>query len=141
MTDQHDDAPDIPPTGGFHDRRESERRQEDAISRDMETWVARLFIHRGKLVALASAITFTFTSLGFRVLGPTQEIKGLDQKFTTRDSLMNLRVSRLEDNQGRMQVQLDAIQTQLVFVAYLQCVQMKRSDPNSIVDGCPTTRR
>jgi hypothetical protein len=71
----YDDAPDEPPTGGFPERRHDQRRTDDRLSHDMEGWVARLFIYRGRIIALVSSVTFLLTALGFRIIGPSQDIK------------------------------------------------------------------
>jgi hypothetical protein len=95
--------PDEPPTGGFPERRHDQRRTDDRLAHDMEGWVARLFIYRGRIIALVSSVTFLLTALGFRIIGPSQDIKALDQKFSAKDSIMSARVTRIEDSQGRDQ--------------------------------------
>jgi hypothetical protein len=98
----YDDAPDEPPTGGFPERRQDQRRTDDRLAHDMEGWVARLFIYRGRIIALVSSVTFLLTALGFRIIGPSQDIKALDQKFSAKDSIMSARVTRIEDSQGQI---------------------------------------
>lgn len=93
---------------------------------EMETWTARLFVHRGKLVFMASLATFLFTSLGFRILGPSQDLKALDQKFTARDSVMNIRVTRMEEGQAQIRDQLANIAESVRFIVYIQCTNIPR---------------
>lgn len=115
-------ADEIPPTGGFPpERRQRFQREEDRLAHDMESWVATLFVHRGKLVALVSILTFLFTSLGFRILGPSADIKELDKKFTTKDSVMNVRMTRMEDSQGQIKEQLASLVESIHFLTYMAC--------------------
>jgi hypothetical protein len=101
----YDEAPDEPPSGGFPERRQDQRRTDDRLAHDMEGWVARLFIYRGRIIALVSSVTFLLTALGFRIIGPSQDIKALDQKFSAKDSIMSARVTRIEDSQGQIKGQ------------------------------------
>lgn len=117
----YEDAPDEPPTGGFPERRQDQRRTDDRIAHDMEGWVARLFIFRSRIIALVSSVTFLFTALGFRILGPSQDIKALDQKFSAKDSIMSARVTRIEDSQGQIKGQLQALAESMRFLTYMAC--------------------
>lgn len=121
MSDESLGAEDIPPTGGFPERRQRYQREEDRLSHGMESWVATLFVHRGKLMALVSILTFLFTSLGYRILGPSQDIKALDAKFTAKDSIMNVRMTRMEDSQGQIKEQLASISESMRFLTYMAC--------------------
>lgn len=113
-------APDEPPAGGF-DRRLKPRRTDDRIAHDMEGWVARLFIYRGRIIALVSSVTFVFTAVGFRIIGPSQDIKALDQKFSAKDSIMSARVTRIEDSQGQIKDQLQTLAESMRFLTYMAC--------------------
>jgi hypothetical protein len=117
----YDDAPDEPPTGGFPERRQDQRRTDDRLAHDMEGWVARLFIYRGRIIALVSSVTFLLTALGFRIIGPSQDIKALDQKFSAKDSIMSARVTRIEDSQGQIKGQLQSLAESMRFLTYMAC--------------------
>jgi hypothetical protein len=116
-----DAAPDEPPSGGFPERRQDQRRTDDRLAHDMEGWVARLFIYRGRIIALVSSVTFLLTALGFRIIGPSQDIKALDQKFSAKDSIMSARVTRIEDSQGQIKGQLQALAESMRFLTYMAC--------------------
>lgn len=134
MTDTlYDEAGDEPPLGGFPvERRHESRREDDRYAHAMEGWVATLFIHRGKLMALVSILTFLFTSLGFRILGPSQEIRALDQKFTAKDSIMSVRVNRIEDSQAQIREQLQQLSESMRFLTYMACqATQKDRRPNT----------
>jgi hypothetical protein len=117
----YEDAPDEPPTGGFPERRQDQRRTDDRIAHDMEGWVARLFIYRGRIIALVSSVTFVFTAVGFRIIGPSQDIKALDLKFSAKDSIMSARVTRIEDSQGQIKDQLQTLAESMRFLTYMAC--------------------
>lgn len=133
-------APDEPPTGGWPERRLGPRRQEDELSHRMESWVAVLFVHRGKLVFLASIVTFLFTSFGFRILGPSQDIQALDRKFMAKDSLLTVRVDRMEDRQQKIWDVVMDLREEVGFLTYLQCTDLKRRDPAAVPAKCYTVK-
>lgn len=118
-----DEGEDIPPTGGFREpeRRHFPRRTEDKLSHDMESWVAHLFVDKGRLMFAVGALSSLFTAIGFRIVGPTADIKALDAKFTAKDSIMNVRMTRMEDSQGQIKEQLASIAESMHFLTYMAC--------------------
>lgn len=124
----YDGGPTIPPTGGFREpeRRQKPRRTDDQIQQDMEGWVARFIARQGGRMALVALATALVTAVGLRIVGPSQDIKALDQKFTAKDSIMSVRVSRIEDSQAQIKAQLASIAEAVRFLTYLQCTQIDR---------------
>jgi hypothetical protein len=126
----YDEAGDVPPTGGFPDRRHETRREDDAIKEKMEVWLARMLVSRFRagavLTGIVATLTWFFTSLGYRYTGPADDIRALDRKFTARDSIMNVRVTRIEDGQALIRDQLQSITESLRFIIYIQCTGMPR---------------
>lgn len=139
----YEEAGDMEPIGGIPDRRQRKRREEDDEAEIART-IAHLFLHRGKLMAVVSTIvgflTWFFTSLGYRYVGPRDDLRALDQKFTARDSLMAIRVTRLEDRQDEIMNRIAQFEEQLRFVVFLQCASMRQTNPNLAIDGCPAKR-
>jgi hypothetical protein len=133
-----EDGGDVPPSGGFHEpeRRRRRRRQEDEFSAKMQGWVATMFVHRGALVALASIITYVGTATGFRILGPSQDIRELRTDVIRRDSVMNVRVTRLEDGQGEIRAEMVKINQQLRQQNLLLCNVLRTTNPNLALDAC-----
>lgn len=123
MSDEalYDEAGDFPPPGGFPDRRHDTRRDDDKVAQELEVGLLRFFFHRGRLMSLVAGATFLFTSLGFRILGPSADLKALDQKFTAKDSIMSVRVSRIEDGQSQIRAELQSIAESMRFLTYMAC--------------------
>lgn len=129
------------------DRRHTERRDEDverAVAVETQTareaWAALMLIKRGPLLAyatmIASAITFMLTTLGFRYVGPAQDIKALDAKFSRADSLMDVRMIRVEDGIGRGGNDVRELRESVRFLTYVVCIQVRRQDPAASPPGC-----
>lgn len=118
---------DEPPLDGFpDDRRAHPRREEDVVLRsDLARLTDGIWAHRGKIVAIVAGITWLATSLGYRYVGPTHDVQQLRQEMRLSDSVMNGRVTLVEQRQARIAERLSSMEEQMRFVVYLQCVAMK----------------
>lgn len=116
-----DGAPDEPPAGGFPDRRHGSRRQQDELLVRAESWTRALFVHRLAPLAIVAALTWFGTSLANRIVWPRDDVQALDRKFTTKDSIMSVRVSRIEDGQSDIKAQLGSIAESMRFLTYMAC--------------------
>ncbi len=97
-----------------------QRREED-MSREWNRWAALVILHRGKLIALltalASIITWIMTTAGYRYTGPPQDIKRIEKHIIVLDSASS-----------RHDRDLQWVRNKLVFIVYMQCVQNHQKD-------------
>lgn len=111
-----------------------QRRAED-LDREVGRWAALILLHRGKLIAIATAlaslVTWFLTTAGMSYSGPTQAITKLNGRVDT----LSHRVDTLESHDRSMAQDVHDIRRDLIFVVYMQCLQIRSGDKYAL-DTC-----
>lgn len=95
--------------------------------------VARFTLEHWKL--LATGAVLVATSLGFRMLGPgddlrqiARDVRSRDSASVQRDSALSLRITSLEGGAGLMRTDIGEIRKDISTLLLLQCQAMQRSE-------------
>jgi hypothetical protein len=118
------------------ERRRKPRREQDEYRERAESWTAALFAHKLLPIVLAVVTTGFFTSVGNRIMWPRDDIKALDAKFTTKDSVLTARVVRIEDRQQQVIERLQVIEENGRTIKLLLCQSLRATNPGLALDGC-----
>lgn len=122
-------------------RRGGGRRDDDPspeVVKSAEWWAKIVILHRGKAIVLASVLTSCLTAAGYRYVGPQDDIQTLDRKVTVRIDTLAARVTRVEASVSEGAADRADIKRQLAWVIYMNCVTMRRTDPDALPEICQT---
>lgn len=127
----------------FVDRRETPGRRAVDLEHQLERSAVYLYQNRGKIFAAGTSIvalvtgvvTFLVTTMGLRG-GALRDVTDLRRDVAKRDTVINARIDHVEAiasvNAGR----ITTVETKMGFMIYLQCVQLRRTDPPAVPEFC-----
>jgi hypothetical protein len=133
------------------DRREQLRRDEDVEKAAIvdhavhDAPIVNRLLHTGRVVTAAVAITaFVTTSaaaLGWRMIGPRQDIVRIDARLDEIDHLHLAAIARLSARVDSNSTVIRDIRHDVELSAYIQCVFSRRSASDLRPPGCDETEQ
>jgi hypothetical protein len=152
-----------PPPEGVPERRQEYRREEDVEMRDTvehavkEAPLVHRLLRTGKVASAIGAICIVLggasAAFGYRLVGPTDDIAKNQSAITARVDVNSERIThtnlRVDSLVGRQTIRVDSLlevvstmRKDLQTLTYIQCVQLRRNDPDLLPDGCsPAAQR
>ena len=127
-----------------HDGRQPRRRDDDpddAIVKGWAVWMQLMFLHRAKGIALVALLTWLMTTLGFRYIGPAEILHDEIKAVVMRVDTLAAQVDDIEKRVTAAGTEREAIRQRLDWVIYLQCVSVRRTDPNALPSICDEAGR
>lgn len=131
---------------GQPERRDRHRREDDVetheiVDRAVEQapLVSRL-LRTGKVASALGAIGMllgvTSAALGYRIVGPSDDLAKQQAVVTTRLDQNADRITKQGVRVDSLLVVIGSMEKDIRTLTYIQCVQLRRNDPDLLPDGC-----
>lgn len=137
-----------PPPSGV-ERRQQFRREDDVETHEIvdhaveDAPIVRRLLRTGQvaaaMVGIGTVLGATGAGLGYRLVGPNDAMAQQQSALTARMDANAERITRQSLRIDSLLAVIGAMQKDLQTMTYIQCVQLRRNDPDLLPDGCSAT--
>lgn len=131
---------------GQPERRRQYRREDDAETHEIvehaveDAPIVNRLLKTGKVASAIGAIGMVMgvssAALGYRIVGPGDDIAKQQTVVNGRVDANSERITRLGTRVDSVLEIIGTMQKDLATSTYIQCVQLRRNDPDLLPDGC-----